>query len=56
MYFKNKLVNLNFIPIKYCTGMSQDFRLPNFFTYNASTNGANKNFTLNGQLDKLNTA
>jgi len=48
--------NLIYVPIIYCTGMSQDFRLPIFFTYSASTKGAHKSFKVYGNITKLNTA
>lgn len=48
--------NLTYLPIIYCTGMSQDFRLPIFFTYSASTKGAHNSFKEYGHNTRLNTA
>jgi hypothetical protein len=46
-YLLHKLVRrwkrrLSFLPIKYCEGINQDFRLPIFFQYTLSTIGAHK--------------
>lgn len=41
------------VPIMSWTGMSQDFRLPIFRTYIASTNGAHKSFNVYGNDIRL---
>lgn len=45
-----------YLPIKYCTGTSQVFLLPNFGQNKESTIGAHNNFKLNGHVEKLNSA